>query len=215
MRAAPEHTPSALIDAIGRLERLCPRADISVSLRHGGGLLIAWGGIDSDAPAPEHAVFVARDGGVKGRSHDLAPDWTLQRAIYQAQPDVHAVVHLQPTYATALASLRRGLPAFHPRIAVAGGDSVPCVPYHAPGSEALSTAVVDALARRSACLIAHDGLVTTGATLARAESTAVSIEFLCQSYLAALSAGEPPRLDRAEITAALDRLRSYARAPRG
>jgi L-fuculose-phosphate aldolase len=71
-----------------------------------------------------------------------------------------------------------------------------------------------ALAKRSACLISHDGLVTTGGTLAQATSIAIGVEFLCQSYLAALAAGEPPRLDRTEIAQALERVRSYTRTPR-
>src|SRR5262245_11367104 len=213
MRAVTEHSPNALIDAVARLERLSPPAGISVSVRSGGGLLIAWGGLDIGPLTPEHVVFIARDGGTKGR-HPPPPDHALHQAIYHDQADVHAVVHVQSTHATALAALRRSLPAFHPRIVVAGGDSVPCVPYQAPGSAALANAVVDMLATRSACLIAHDGLLATGGTLALALSVAVSIEFLCQSYLAALSAGEPPRLDRSEIAAAQDRLRNYARTPR-
>ena len=210
-----EHTSNTpLLDAIARLERIGPRADISVSTRSGGGLLIAWGAADADASTTEHTVFVARDGGIKGRIQQLAPDSALHRAIYLAQDDVHAIVHVQSTYATALASLRRSLPPFHPRIAIAGGDSVPCVPYQTPGSPALASAVVDALTRRKACLIAHDGLVATGGTLAQATTIATSIESLCQSYLAALVVGEPPRLDRIEIAQALAKLQDYARTPR-
>jgi L-fuculose-phosphate aldolase len=215
MRAVAEHTPNTpLLDAIARLERLGPRANISVSTRSGGGLLLIWGGADQDALTPEHAVFIARDGGIKGRAQQLAPDWALHQAIYLAQADVHAVVHVQSTYATALACLRRSLPAFHPGVAIAGGDSVPCVPYQTPGSTALANAVVDGLTRRRACLVAHDGLVTTGSALAQATTIAIRIEFLCQSYLAALVVGEPPRLDRAEMAQALVKPQDYARAPR-
>jgi L-fuculose-phosphate aldolase len=210
-----EHGPNILLlDAIARLERLGPCAEISVSLRSGGGLLIAWGGVERDALTSEHVVFIARDGGIKGRAQQPAPDWPMHQAIYLAQAEIQAVVHVQSTHATALASLRRSLPAFHPRVAMAGGDSVPCVPYQTPGSAALASAVVDGLARRRACLIAHDGLVTTGSTLSQATSIAVGIELLCQSYLAALVVGEPPRLDRAEIAQALGKLQDYARTPR-
>jgi len=211
----PDHNPNTLlVDAIHRLERLGPRADISVSTRSGGGLLIAWGALESEPLTPEQVVFIARDGGIKGRTAQRAPDWALHQAIYVARAEVQAIVHVQSTYATALASLRRSLPAFHPGVAIAGGDSVPCVPYQTPGSTALASAVVDGLARRTACLIAHDGLVTTGGTVMQATSSAISIEFLCQSYLAALTVGEPPRLDRAEISLALERLQHHARPPR-
>jgi hypothetical protein len=52
-----EHSPQALIDALARLERLAPRADISVSTRSGGGLLIAWGGVDADALSPRRPAL--------------------------------------------------------------------------------------------------------------------------------------------------------------
>jgi L-fuculose-phosphate aldolase len=216
MRVVTEYNPNILlVDALHRLERLGPCADTSVSTRSGGGLLIAWGALGESEPlTTEHVVFIARDGGIKGRSPQRAPDWALHQAIYVARAEVQAVVHVQSTYATALASLRRSLPAFHPGVAIAGGDSVPCVPYQTPGSNALASAVVDGLSRRTACLIAHDGLITTGGTVSQATACAISIEFLCQSYLAALTVGEPPRLDRAEIALALERLQHQARPPR-
>jgi L-fuculose-phosphate aldolase len=94
------------------------------------------------------------------------------------------------------------------------GDSVPCVPYPMPGYAALASAVVDVLAKRKACLVAHDGLIATGGTLVQATTIATRIEFLCQSYLAALAVSEPPRLDRVEIAQALGKLQDYARTLR-
>jgi L-fuculose-phosphate aldolase len=212
MRVVTDHNPNALlVDAVHRLERQGMRANISVSTRSGGGLLIAPGNVESDQLTPEEVVFIARDGGIKGRGQP-AHDWALHQAIYVAHADVQAVVHVQSIYATALACLQRPLPAFHHRVAVAGGDSVPCVPYQTPGSPGLSKAVVDGLARRHACLIAHDGLVATGTSLAHATSVAIEIELLCRSYLAALAVGEPPRLERAEIAQVLEQLRTYSRA---
>ena len=78
-------------------------------------------------------------------------------------PTCSAVVHTHSVHATALACLRRGLPAFHYMVAVAGGDTVPCVPYHLFGTEALSAAVAQAMRDRDACLMANHGLVAAGA----------------------------------------------------
>ena len=53
-------------------------------------------------------------------------------------PTSRAVVHVHSVHATALSSLRRALPPFHYMVAIAGGDDVPCTPYHLFGSEDLS-----------------------------------------------------------------------------
>ena len=71
---------------------------------------------------------------------------------------------MHSVHATALACLRRELPPFHYMVAIAGGDDVPCTPYHLFGSEALSQAVATAFSERHACLMANHGLVAGGAT---------------------------------------------------
>jgi L-fuculose-phosphate aldolase len=135
-------------------------------------------------------------------------------AIYQARADLHAVVHVHSVHATALACLRRPLPAFHYMVAVAGGDSVPCVPYHLFGTEALSQAVALAFGDRHACLLANHGLVAGGTTLAHALKVAVEVESLCETYLAALAAGEPALLSRDEMAAVIERFKDYRAARR-
>ncbi|WP_256424841.1 class II aldolase/adducin family protein, partial [Vibrio parahaemolyticus] len=84
-------------------------------------------------------------------------------AIYRHRPEIGAVVHVHSPHATALACLRRDIPAFHYMISIAGGDSIRCGEYALFGTEALSRVVLAALDGRSACLIANHGMVATGA----------------------------------------------------
>jgi L-fuculose-phosphate aldolase len=213
-----DHSPNALlVESVHRLDRLgMLRAGVgTVSARSGGGLLITPFAATAEPLAVEDLIFIARDGGIKGRGH-AAADWSMHQAIYIAHPAVQAIVHIASTHAAALAALERALPAFHHRVAVVGGESVPCVPYQTPGSGQLSDAVIAALADRSACLIAHDGLVASGRSLAQACAIAIEVEALCHSYLAALAVAEPPRLDRSEVGRVLDHMLTYGRAtPRG
>ena len=92
-----------------------------------------------------------------------------------ARPELRAVVHVHSVHATALASLRRPLPAFHYMVAIAGGDDVPCTPYHLFGSDALSQAVAGAMRERNACLMANHGLVAGGASLEHAVTIATIV----------------------------------------
>jgi L-fuculose-phosphate aldolase len=159
-------------------------------------------------------VRVADSGQVLWGAWQPSTEWPFHRAIYRARPDLHAVVHMHSPHATALACLRRSLPAFHYMVAVAGGDSVPCTPYHLFGTEALSLAVGTAFLDRQACLMANHGLVAAGATLAQALKVAIEIEALCGIYLQACTVGEPAVLSSEEMAEVTERFKSYGRSRR-
>ena len=205
----------AVVNAVQRLDALGMNRGSTgnVSARQGQGMLITPTGRGADGLALEDLVWVGFDGTVKG---DWQPssEWHFHRAAYLARPDLQAVVHTHSTHAAALACLRRPLPALHYMVAVAGGDSVPLVPYFTFGTEALSAAVAHALHDRDACLLANHGLVAAGATVAQAMKVVQEIESLCEVYLKALAVGEPHILSTQEMTVVIDKFRSYGRAAR-
>ena len=97
---------------------------------------------------------------------------------------------------------------------MAGGDDVPCTPYHLFGSDALSKAVAQAFATRHACLMANHGLVAGGTSLAHATKVALEIESLCEAYLEALAVGEPAILSPDDMAAVIERFKTYGHARR-
>jgi L-fuculose-phosphate aldolase len=97
-------------------------------------------------------------------------------------------------------------------VACAGGADVRCAPYASFGTQALSDHAVAALADRTACLLAHHGVIACATTLARALALAIEIEHLAQMYLAARTLGEPPRLDAAEMANVLSKFDRYGQA---
>ena len=177
------------------------------------GMLITPTGMGADDLRPADLVWLGEDGTVQG-AWQPSSEWHFHQAIYQARPDLQAVVHSHSVHAAALACLRRDLPAFHYMVAVAGGDSVPLVPYFTFGSQALSVAVAGAMRERDACLMSNHGLVAAGSTLARAMKVAQEIESLCDVYLKALAAGEPALLNTAEMAEVLQKFGSYGRSAR-
>jgi L-fuculose-phosphate aldolase len=201
------------LDALGLNRGSTGNLSLRCSHNQRAGMLITPTGMAAGELAARHMVWVGDDGEVVG---DWQPssEWHSHQAVYRARADVQAVVHTHSVHATALACLDRGLPAFHYMVAVAGGDSVPCTPYHVFGSEALSHAVVAALAERNACLMAHHGLVAAGATLAQAMKIAIEIEALCETYLKALAVAEPRCLSAEEMAAVIEKFRTYGQARR-
>jgi L-fuculose-phosphate aldolase len=204
-----------LITALRRLDALGMNRGSTGNLSHrlGSGMLITPTGMGADDLRPQDLVWLGDDGTLRG---DWRPssEWHFHRATYAARPDLHAIVHTHSVNATALACLERGLPAFHYMVAIAGGDSVPCTAYHTFGTEALSAAVAEALADRDACLMAHHGLVATGATLQRAMKVAMEVESLCEVYLKARAVAEPSLLTAAQMAEVIQKFRSYGQSAR-
>ena len=174
-----------------------------------GGAWITPTGMGAAGLEADDLAWIALDGDAQRGRWQASSEAPFHRAIYRARADLNTVVHVHSTHATALAALRRRLPPFHYMVAIAGGDDVPCVPYHLFGSAALSEAVACAFADRDACLLANHGLVAGGATLERALKVTEEIESLCASYLAALAAGEPALLTAGEMAAVHERFRHY------
>jgi len=203
----------ARLDALG-LNR-GSSGNLSLRCASGGadGMLITPTGFAAEELRPGDMVWVDADGEVRG---DWQPssEWRFHQAVFARRSDVQAVVHTHSVHATALACLERELPPSHYMVAVAGAESVPCVPYATFGSEALATAVAQGLSDRNACLIAHHGLVAAGATLAQALRIAVEIEALCEVYLKALAVAEPRRLSAAQMAEVLEKFRTYGRSRR-
>ncbi len=220
--ALPDDTPAlreAAVAAVRKLDALGMNrgstGNLSLRATNGGddGMLITPTGMGADDLRPQDLVWRGWGGTLRG---DWQPssEWHFHQAVYLVRPDLHAVVHTHSTNAAALACLRRELPAFHYMVAVAGGDNVPCVPYHLFGTEALSVAVAGAFVNRSACLMANHGLVAAGSTLGQAMKVTQEIEALCEVYLKALAVGEPAVLSAAQMAEVLEKFRSYGQAAR-
>jgi L-fuculose-phosphate aldolase len=165
----------------------------------GGGMLITPTGVACDDVDATSIAHVADDGTARGT---LAPstEWRIHRDIYRHRPDVGAVVHTHSTFATALACLRRPIPAFHYMVAKAGAADIRCARYATYGTAALSQSALAALAGgRRACLLANHGLLALGADLAAARALAEEVEALCAQYIHARAAGRPVILPAREM----------------
>jgi L-fuculose-phosphate aldolase len=207
-----------LVEAVRRLAALGLNRGSTgnVSVRgasNRSGFWITPTGMGADDLSTDELVWIAADGVAQG-VWQPSSEWPFHRAIYAQRPDLAAVVHVHSVHATALSTLRRPLPSFHYMVAIAGGDDVPCTPYHLYGSDELSRAVAAAFGARNACLMANHGLVAGGASLAHALKVTIEIEALCESYLKALAVAEPVLLTREQMAEAIERFKSYGRARR-
>jgi len=180
----------------------------NVSARVTGGLLITPTGLEYDSTRPADIVAMTLAGKVRG-ARLPSSEWRFHRDIYASRRDAGAIVHAHAAFATTLACLGRGIPAFHYMIAVAGGPDIRCAPYATFGTQELSDHALRALRGRRACLLANHGMIAIGATLHAALALAVEVEALAEQYWRALQLGRPKLLSRAEMTRVLEKFRTY------
>jgi L-fuculose-phosphate aldolase len=200
----------SIIDACLRMSALGINQGTSgnISLRHEAGMLITPTSVPYETMRPEQIVFMGLDGSFDPASRPSS-EWRFHLDILKARPEINAVVHAHPTYATTLAIMGLEIPPIHYMVAVAGGDTIRCAPYATFGTEELSRHAVSALQDRLACLLAHHGMIAIGPSLAKAMWLAVEVETLARQYHGCLAIGTPPLLPRAEIENVIGRMAGY------
>ncbi len=188
----------------------------NVSARCKDGFIITPTGMAYDACTSGDMVKVMRSGIQADGAHGTASgtrkpssEWRFHRDIYAARPEAGAVVHTHSPFATALACQTQGIPAFHYMVARFGGSDVRCAAYATFGSQELSDAIISALDGRSACLMAHHGMVVFGRDCDNALALAVELETLCEQYWRVLQLGAPQLLPDAEMRRVLAKFASY------
>jgi L-fuculose-phosphate aldolase len=138
-----------------------------------------------------------RSTGARRPSSELA----LHLAIYRLRPDVAAVVHGHPAYATAHASAGRGLEDCLLPEVVAGLGRVPLSRYATPGTPDVGEAVAEFIAEYDAVLLRNHGVVTCGSDVMCAFYKLETVEHLAQISLVADLAGGRQALTREQVAA--------------
>lgn len=184
----------------------------NASVRTNEGFLITASGIVYEKMKPAQVVEMDLEGNYRGE-YLPSTEWRMHMDIFRARPEAKAVVHVHSPYATALACLRKDVPAFHYMIGVTGGTSLRVSGYAEFGTQELSDAMLKALEGRTACLLANHGQICFGPSLSRALWLAGEIETLCHQYWAACLAGKPILLEEAQMVSVLKRFKTYGKQP--
>ncbi len=200
-----------LYRALGR-HRLTEANTGNVSARRGAGMAISATGIRVDTISAADIVTMDFAGNFDGATLPSS-EWQMHAAIYQAAPEARVIIHTHADAAVALSCLDEGLPPFHYMLAEFGGPDVRCAPYATFGTAALAAHAARAIAGRSACLLAHHGMICHGPSGEAALTNAVKLEMLCRQYLLARAAGPVRCLSEADMQAALARYATYGQQP--
>jgi L-fuculose-phosphate aldolase len=186
----------------------------NVSVRDGqAAFFLTPSGLPYAGMQPADLVRVDITTGVCTGERKPSSELPFHLAIHRARPDAVAIVHTHSENATAVACLRRDLPAVHYLVGLFGGPEIRCAPYATFGTEELSTHVLTALQQRRAALMANHGLVVIGSNLDQALALTAEAETLARLYLKALAAGEPHLLPPDEMARVIERFKAFGYGP--
>ena len=164
--------------------------DGNVSARLDGGRFLVTPTAISKADATEGGLAVTDSSGVPVEEETRPPsEFALHLGAYAERPDVHAVVHAHPPYATALACAGKSLDVFLPEAVVSIGTRVPLAPFAIPSGEEGAAPIRALIDRHDALLLCRHGVMTVGPTLELAMLRMELVEHLARIATLALPHG--------------------------
>jgi L-ribulose-5-phosphate 4-epimerase len=164
--------------------------NLSVRIPHTDRVLITPTGISLGDVKPEENILVSLTGEVLESPMGLkgSKETSFHLAAFRSRPDVGAIAHVHPPYATAFSNACRPLPLATVQARLTF-KHVPCVECFPPGSKELCDCVTDGIKLNpdtKALLMKEHGIMTLGTDLMNAFYLADLLEDTAKiAYLAA------------------------------
>jgi L-fuculose-phosphate aldolase len=138
---------------------------------------------------PEDVCKVDLEGKQLAGTRKRTSEVLLHLAVYKQRPDIQAVVHCHPPYATAFAVAGEPIPkCVLPEVEVFLGE-VPIARYETPGTTKFAETIVPYVKDCNTIILANHGTVTFGPTLENAYFNSEIIDAYCKILILARQLG--------------------------
>lgn len=185
--------------------------NLSARLPANEGFLATPTGVPKGELTPESLSRLAQDGSIVSGSP--SSEWPMHMAIYRGSPDVGAVVHAHPPFATALACANVAMDQPFLSEVVMSLGPVPLVPFELPSTENLAREVAVAISGRNGALLANHGAVTVGRDVRTAYYRMETLEQAARIFLYAKLLGGGRALPEEAISRLRELGKGYGIAP--
>lgn len=132
-------------------------------------------------------------------------EWPLHQEIYRLRPDIQAVCHAHPPWATAFATAGRDLDGLLLTETAQMLPRVPLAPRSLPGTPELAQSIQLLIKDNDAILLANHGVVSVGKSLKKAFELLQTVERLAQVTLLSEMAAGRCGLDQKMLQELVDR----------
>jgi L-fuculose-phosphate aldolase len=146
-------------DLIGSTE-----GNVSVRLSDDS-ILITPAGINKAKVAPADMVRLAIEGRILSGKHQPSSEYQLHLEIYKRRPEIKAICHAHPIYATAFAVAGKPLDQLILPEIIASIGLIPVSEYGIPGTADLARKIGKLAMNFNSILIKNHGVVTMGENL--------------------------------------------------
>jgi len=158
-------------------------------------------GVSKGFMTPEYICKVDADGNVIQANKGFKPssEIKMHMRVYKERPDVQAVVHAHPIYATSFAIA--GIPLTQPIMpeAVIALGCVPIAEYGTPSTHEIPDAVSKYLQYYDAVLLENHGALAYSDSLLAAYHKMESLEFYAELLFLSKQLGGPQELSEAQV----------------
>ena len=158
-------------------------------------------GVSKGFMTPEYICKVDANGNVLQANGNFRPssEIKMHMRVYEKRPDVNAVVHAHPSYATSFAIA--GIPLTQPIMpeAVIALGCVPIAKYGTPSTMEIPDAVEEYLPYFDQVLLENHGALTWGTDLMNAYMKMESVEFYAELLYKSRVLGGPKEFNKEQI----------------
>ncbi len=148
---------------------------------------------------PDELAFVDNSGNILDHRNTPSSELPMHRDIYKYRPDINAIIHAHPPYATALTVAGESMSeAVLPEVYVMLGR-IPTASYATPSTEESAQVISELIKNHEAILLDHHGAVTCGKTLEEAFFKMEKVEHAAKTLIAAHSLGKVIPLSEEKI----------------
>jgi L-fuculose-phosphate aldolase len=191
-----------LIDVCHRLyeRRMVTATDGNVSVRlPNGNILTTRSGINKGDVTAGDFVEVKKCGEQVYGTGKPSTELGMHLYIYAKRPDIHAVVHAHPVYATGFATARIPLDACMFPEVIVGLGAIPLAEYATPSTEEVAASLAPFVKQAEAILLANHGVVTYAGGVEEAYFRMEKVEHAAQITFVATLLGGPQSLTAADV----------------
>ncbi len=166
--------------------------NVSLRLADREGLAITPSNLDYGRMVPGDVCILDLELNPLDAERKPSVESSLHAAVYQARPDVHAIVHTHQVYASALALIKTSIPALFDEQARFLGRSVDVIPYAPSGTGLLRKQIARHVRdHHNAYILQNHGAICLGHDMERAMNNVEILEKCSLAYLLALCTERP------------------------
>lgn len=154
-------------------------------------ILLTPSGMNKGLLLPEDIIVLDLAGNTVEGNGRASKEYPMHQLIYQMRPDVKAVVHTHPVFATAFALAGKNIPDNYLIETTMMLPDIALAEYAPPGTQALAEAIRPHVPVSNAILLKNHGALTYGKDLTDAYNKMEVLESIAKTIIMSKVLGEP------------------------